>query len=209
MAFLCRALIAGIVAAGTSACTMFEPRRPVAAAFWLEGVSYDLAESGGPLTARDLVIIETTALDEIRSAFDGISMRFSRRRDARYAVTVVQHLYDLRLKRTSEVFGNARAVRGLGGRGAVNFHAVASAAAAFAPKDATRQDVIDAIGRGVGRVAIHEFTHLFLPRTPIDASDDLLSYEHGHAGRREQYYGQLRWGFARAALLREFGAPEA
>ena len=207
--FLRRVLIAGVVAAGTSACTMFEPRRPVEAAFWLDGVSYDLAESGGPLTARDLISIETTALDEIRSAFDGIAVRFSRRRDARYAVTVVQHLYDLRLKRTSEVFGNARAIRGLGGRGSVNFYAVASAAAAFAPEGASRQDVIDAIGRGVGRVAIHEFTHLLLPRTPIDASDDPLSYEYGHAGRRAQYYGQRRWGSARAALLREFGVPQS
>ena len=207
MPLICRLVIAGLAVAGTSACAMFELRRPVEAAFWLEQTSYDLAESGGPLTARDLVVIETAALGEITRAFEGIAVRFSPRRDARYVVTVVQHLYDLRLRRSSEVFGNARAMRGFGGRGAVNFYAVASAAAAYAPVNATRQDVIDAIGRGVGRVAIHEFTHLFLPRIPIDGSDDPLSYEYGHAARREQYYGELGWGFARAILLREFGSP--
>jgi hypothetical protein len=97
-------------------------------------------------------------------------------------------------------------MRGLGGRGAVNFHAVASSAVAYAPEGATREEVIGAIGRGIARVAIHEFIHLFLPQAPIDDSADPLSYEYGHAARREQYYGQLRWGFARAALLRELGA---
>ena len=201
-------LIVSVVAAGTLACATVDRPRPVEAGFWLERLTYDLIGLGGPLTPRELALVETAALDEIRRAFAGVAVRVSPRRDARYVVTVVPHLYDLRVRRTSEVFGNARAMRGFGGRGAVNFYAVASAAAAYAPQDATRQDVVGAIGRGVGRVAIHEFTHLFLPRVPIDATDDPLSYEYGHAARREQYYGELRWGFARPMLLREFG-PEA
>lgn len=200
-----RLLVACVVVVGTLACTTIARRQSVEAGFWLDTVSYDLTGAGDPLAAQDLVVIEKAALDEIRGAFAGLRIRFSRSRDARYAVIVVQHLYDLRVRRTSEVFGSARAMRGLGGRGAVNFYAVASAADAYAPENATRDDVIDAIGRGVGRVAIHEFTHLFLPRTPIHASDDPLSYEYGHAARREQYYGELRWGFARAALVREYG----
>ena len=198
-------LIVSVVAAGTLACATVDRPRPVEAGFWLERLTYDLIGLGGPLTPRELALVETAALDEIRRAFAGVAVRVSPRRDARYIVTVVPHVYDLRVRRTSEVFGNARAMRGFGGRGAVNFYAVASAAAAYAPQDATRQDVIGAIGRGVGRVAIHEFTHLFLPRAPIDASDDPLSYEYGHAARREQYYGELRWGFAKPMLLREFG----
>ena len=198
-------LIVSVVAAGTLACATVDRPRPVEAGFWLERLTYDLIGLGGPLTPRELALVETAALDEIRRAFAGVAVRVSPRRDARYIVTVVPHLYDLRVRRTSEVFGNARAMRGFGGRGAVNFYAVASAAAAYAPQDATRQDVIGAIGRGVGRVAIHEFTHLFLPRAPIDASDDPLSYEYGHAAQREQYYGELRWGFAKPMLLREFG----
>ena len=198
-------LIGSVVAAGTLACATVDRPRPVEAGFWLERLTYDLIGLGGPLTPRELALVETAALDEIRLAFAGVAVRVSPRRDARYIVTVVPHLYDLRVRRTSEVFGNARAMRGFGGRGAVNFYAVASAAAAYAPQDATRQDVIGAIGRGVGRVAIHEFTHLFLPRVPIDATDDPLSYEYGHAARREQYYGELRWGFAKPMLLRQFG----
>lgn len=205
MASIPRLMIAGVLAAGTLACGTFDRPRSVEAGFWLERLTYDLIGLGGPMTARELSLVESAALDEIRRAFTGVAVRFSPRRDARYAVTVVQHVYDLRVRRTSEVFGNARAMRGFGGRGSVNFYAVASAAAAYAPENATRQDVIRAIGRGVGRVAIHEFTHLFLPRAPIDASADPLSYEYGHAGRREQYYGELRWGFAKAMLLRELG----
>ena len=205
MAPIPRSLIAGIVAIGTVACATLDRPRSLEAGFWLDTLTYDLIGLGGPLTARELAGVEAAALDEIRRAFIGVAVRFSPRRDTRYAVAVVQHVYDLRVRRTSEVFGNARAMRGFGGRGSVNFYAVASAAAAYAPANATREDVIGAIGRGVGRVAIHEFTHLFLPRAPIDASDDPLSYEYGHAGRREQYYGELRWGFAKAMLLREFG----
>ena len=202
-----RLLLVGIIAAGTPACSTIANPRLIEAGFWLDTVSYDLVGSGGPLTAHELAVVEKAALEEITRAFAGLAIRVSHRRDARYAVTVVQNLYDQRVQHTREVFGNARSVRGFGGRGAVNFYAVASAAAAYAPEHATRQDVIDAIGRGTGRVAIHEFTHLFLPRTPIHESDDPLSYEYEHGGRREQYYGELRWGFARAVLLEEFGSP--
>jgi hypothetical protein len=203
---MARLLIACIVAAGTLGCTTLAGPRIVEAGFWLDTVSYDLAGSGGPLTAHELAVIEKAALEEIRSAFAGLAIRVSNNRRARYSITVVQHLYDLRVRWTREVFGNARGVRGFGGSGAVNFYAVASAAATYAPENATRQDVIDAIARGAGRVAIHEFTHLFLPRTPIHESDDPLSYEYEHAGRREQYYGELHWGFARAVLLEELGS---
>jgi hypothetical protein len=207
----CRQCHAGLLSVAlatiTVACsTPLYRRQPVEAAFRTERVSYDLADWGGPLTPTELAGVHDAALAEIRAAFAGMAVRFSQRHDARYAITVVQHLYDLRLRRREEVFGNARAMRGVGGRGAVNFHAVASAATAYAPEGATREDVLRAIGHGVARVAIHEITHLFLPRAPIDESADPLSYEYGHAGRREQYYGELRWGFARTALLRELGA---
>ena len=197
-------LIAAAISTTMLACAT--PVRPVEAAVRAEDVSYDLVESGGPLTPTEIAAVHAAALAEVRGAFTGISVRFSQRADARYTVTVVQRLYDLRLRRRQEVFGNARAMRGLGGRGAVNFHAVASSAVAYAPEGATREEVIDAIARGLARVAIHEFIHLFLPQAPIDDSADPLGYEYGHAGRREQYYGELRWGFARAALLRELGA---
>jgi hypothetical protein len=204
MTSLHRFLIVALAAAGTLDCRTIGASRPMDAGFWFEDVSYDLIGSGGPLTRAEIAKIDTAAREEIARAFAGIGVRFSNRRDARYVITVVQHVYDLRVRRTREVFGNARAMRGLGGRGSVNFYAVASGAAAFAPADATRQDVIAGIGRGVGRVAIHEFTHLFLPKLPIDQVEDPLSFEYGHAARREQYYGELHWSVAREALLEAF-----
>ena len=200
-----RLLIASIVAAGTLSCAIADRPRPVQAGFWFDSVSYDLIERGGPLTASEIALVQDAALDELRNAFAGIAVRFSHRRDTRYTVTVVQHLYDLRLRRTHEVYGSARSMRGFGGHAEVNFFAVASSATAYAPAGATRDDVIRAIGRGVASVAIHELIHLFLPQAPIDGSEDPLSYEYGYAGRRERYYGGLRWGFTKAALLQELG----
>lgn len=198
-----RLLIASIVAAGTLSCAIADRQRPVQAGLWFDSVSYDLVDRGGPLAASEIALVRDAALDEIRDAFAGLALQVSHRRDTRYTVTVVQHLYDLRLRRTHEVYGSARSVRGVGGRAEVNFFAVASSATAYAPAGATREDVIRAIGRGVASVAIHELIHLFLPLAPIDASKDPLSYEYGYAGRRERYYGELRWGFTKAALRQE------
>src|SRR5687768_3906980 len=164
-------LFAGLAASVTLACASPDGRRPVEAGFWMDRVSYDLVGYGGPLTGDELSTVERAALDEIRRAFAGIALQFSQRRDARYTVSVVQHLYDLRFRSTREVFGHARAAAGFGGRGAVNFFAAASSAAAYAPENASRGEVIAALGRGLGRVAIHEFIHLFLPQSPIDGID--------------------------------------
>lgn len=101
MASVQRLLIIGIVAAGTLTCTAMKPPRPVEAGFWLDNVSYDLLGSGGPLTAGEIALVQNAALDEIKRAFAGVAIRFSHNRNARYAVTVVQHLYDLRLRRRS------------------------------------------------------------------------------------------------------------
>ena len=110
-----RLLIAGVVAIGTVACATFDRPRSIEAGFWIEHLTYDLVGWGGPMTVGELALVESAALDEIRRAFAGVAVRFSPHRDARYAVTVVQHLYDLRVRRTSELFGNARAMRGFGG----------------------------------------------------------------------------------------------
>ena len=79
---------------------------------------------------------------------------------------------------------------GLGGQGAVSFSWLAGSALGYAPEDATRSDLLDAIGRGIGRSAIHEFTHLFLPKEAIHGSRDIRSYDYHSATRREQYFGE-------------------
>ena len=89
---------------------------------------------------------------------------------------------------------------GFGGSGAVNFEYVANGAMVFSPDDASRAMVIDAIGRGVGRVAIHEFLHQLLPKFAVHDSKDRESYEGNSPALIEGYFGDLHWDIARPAL---------
>jgi hypothetical protein len=89
---------------------------------------------------------------------------------------------------------------GLGGNSSVSFLFLASGAVAYAPPGASRREIIDAIGRGIGRTAAHELAHLLLPQRPIHDSTDVRSYEFDSAARREQYYGEMHWALARPWL---------
>jgi len=75
----------------------------------------------------------------------------------------------------------------------------------YAPDDADRAALVAAIGRGVGRTAVHEFTHQLLPRAPIHDSRDEQSYEFRSAARSAQYFGPMRWDLARPMLQRRLG----
>ena len=197
---------AGAALASLAACTMPEARaRSAALGFWFEPVSYASPLLGGPVTPADLAIIETIARAEIATAFQGLNIIVSDRRDARYGVQVVQDLLDQRIRtRKVSVAGASRVVRGFGGRGAVNFTYMAGAAIVYAPASASRGEIIEAIGRGIGRAAVHEFTHQLLPNTPIDGTPDRLSYEYGAASRPEQYFGTLHWDLAGPLLAARF-----
>ena len=72
----------------------------------------------------------------------------------------------------------------------------------YAPPNASRQSIIEGVGRGVGRVAVHEFMHQILGAWAAHNNGDLNSYEYGSPGRRSQYYGELHWTTARALLDR-------
>ena len=76
---------------------------------------------------------------------------------------------------------------------------------AWAPDDADRAELVAAIGRGIGRTAVHEFTHQLLPTAPIHASRDDQSYEYQSAARRAQYYGPMRWDLAWPLLQQKIG----
>jgi hypothetical protein len=92
-----------------------------------------------------------------------------------------------------------------GGNGAVNFTLLAGYAESYAPADAGRAAVVTAIGRGVGRAAVHEFAHQLLGTARIHDSDDQQSYEYGSAARPEQYYGEMHWAGAWPTLCERFG----
>jgi hypothetical protein len=171
--------------------------RPVELGFWLEPVSFSSPRIGGALSADDLQTIDAIARSEITHAFARFDVAVTSNRNARYRVTVLPELKDMRLLRRSGTYaGESRAVAGFGGSGSVNFEYVANGAMVFAPDDADRAAVIEALGRGIGRVAIHEFVHELLPKSPIHDSRDRNSYEGNSPAVIEGYFGDLHWDIA-------------
>jgi len=151
------------------------------------------------------MVLDVTATDvasngDIAYEFVMSDVTISDDRKARYKVAVLPRLRDERLVRKGTYAGESRAIAGFGGSGAVNFEYIANGAMVFAPASASRADVIDAIGRGVGRVAIHEFLHQLLPKSPIHDSKDPRSYEGSSPALLDGYFGDLRWGIAQPWL---------
>jgi hypothetical protein len=198
------ARMAWVFALAVLAVACGSPGNGVTVGFWFEPTSYTSAVIGN-ITQPDLIIIEQVARDELRSAFNETNIILSDRRDSRYRVAVTQAVQDNRVKRQMSVAGASRAMRGFGGSGSVSLSFAAGAAVAYAPAGASRNEIVDAIGRGIGRVAVHEFTHQFLPHVPIHDSRDPATFEFGAANRPEQYYGSLHWGFAGPLLRARFG----
>jgi hypothetical protein len=185
-------------------------RNTVSAGFWFEHVTFDASEAmadrlGGPVTVEELATIDVVARREISKAFANVRVQLSDARDATYRVRVVQSLRNAIAPRFPAPSGESRRVAGFGGQGAVSFQLLANAAIAYAPADADRPMMIAAIGRGVGRAAVHEFAHQLLGAFPIHDSKDAQSYEYATADRREQYYGDMHWDIAGPALLEKLG----
>jgi hypothetical protein len=200
--------VGGLVAGLALAVLLLERRaqpRNAEAGFWFDAVEFASPRLGGSLTPTDLDVVARVARLELAAAFAGLRVRVSDRPEARYRVRVVQQLLDHRVRREVAVAGESRAVPGLGGVGAVNFFLLASGAVASAPDGMERVALIEAIGRGVGRAAVHEFVHQLLPSAPIHDSQDVRSYEYGSASRREQYYGPIRWALAGPMLQKIYG----
>lgn len=170
--------------------------RPVELGFWMVPLSYQSPRIGGPITSDEYMNIDQTARAEIVNAFKDFDVTVTANRGARFKVEVVPELTDNRLIRKGTYAGESRAVAGFGGSGFVNFEYVANGATVFAPDDADRAAVLEALGRGIGRVAIHEFLHQLLPKKAIHDSKDRDSYEGNSAALIEGYYGDLHWDIA-------------
>jgi hypothetical protein len=190
-------LTAAILTSGAAGCVM---TRPVEAGFWFEKVEFRSVVLGGALTADDLGAIERVARAELVGAYAGLPIRITDRRDATFRVRVIQAVLDRRMRGTWNVAGEAFAVPGLGGHASVSFEFLANGAVAASPRSATRDEVLQAIGRGIGRTAAHELAHALLPQAPIHDSQDVRSYEYDSAARREQYFGEMHWALARPLL---------
>jgi hypothetical protein len=190
-------------------CSAEESRgRVIEAGFWFEDVSFQSSRLGEPLTASELQRVHETALAELGTAFDGLRIRFTTNRRARYHVRVVQSVRDPRLKWPNYVAGQSRGMAGFGGGGVVNFTLLANGAVVYAPDDLDRAGIVEAIGRGVGRSTAHEFAHQLLPRAALHSSRNRASYEFYAASRPEQYFGDVHWDFAQPLLRARFGRPD-
>jgi hypothetical protein len=174
-------------------------RNVVALGFWFEDVTFEIhdpARLGGPLTSDEQQRIRAVARQEIEQAFAEFRILVTERPDAFYRVRVRQFLTAGRYAAAgqSNVFGP------LGGYGAVSFITLAAQAIAHAPPTTTRADIVEAIGRGLGRSAVHEFAHQILPSGPMHNTRDRESYEYWSSDRAVQYYGEMRWSVARPKL---------
>jgi hypothetical protein len=191
--------------AGLLVCGIACSNGPVELAFWIEPVAYSSPRIGGPITAQEFAVIDSIARTEIARAFAPYNLVVTANRHARYSVRVVPALKDERLQRGGNVAGASRGIPGFGGSGAVSFEFVANGAMVFSPETASRAEVIAALGRGLGRVAIHELLHQLLPKTPIHDSRDPNSYEGNSPALVEGYFGDLHWGLAEPLLEKRVG----
>ena len=191
--------VAAIVGLMLSACDLSP--RPVELGFWMVPLSFQSPRIGDPITPKEFLVIDQTARREIAAAFQDFEVTVTANRNARFKVQVSPELKDMRMmKRPSTYAGESRAVAGFGGSGSVNFEYVANGAMVFAPEYASRATVIEALGRGLGRVAVHEFLHQLLPKQPLHDAKDSQSYEGNSPALVEGYFGDLHWDIARPWL---------
>ena len=184
-------------------------RTGVDVGFWYEDFPFAFsapvtAALGGPLTASDVDTIRRISRDELTHAFSGLKVAFTDSRHAPLTVVVqlsIQRRKGQRLPNAGETF----AMGPFGARSVIDFTEVLMAAMAHAPAGTTRQELVAGIGRGVGRVAVHELAHGILGAGAMDNQTDDHSYEYFTHNRPSQYYGELHWTRAWPVLVERTG----
>lgn len=162
------------------------------------------AALGGPLTAFEIDAIKQISRDELRRAFSGLKVAFTDNKPVRRTVVVqlsIPRRKGQRLPNAGETF----AMGPLGARSVIDFTEVLMAAIAHAPAGTTRQQLVAGIGRGIGRVAVHELAHGILGAGAMDNQTDDHSYEYFTHNRPSQYYGELHWTRAWPVLVERVG----
>jgi hypothetical protein len=177
-------------------------KRVATAGFWYDDSPFALpahaAEKlGGPLTGGELQTIKAISRAEVERAFAGFRIHISDHHAAFWRVAVVRSLVR---RGPLPNAGESMPLGFLGGSGGVSFDLVALKAIQYAPDGASRQTIIEGIGRGIGRVAAHEFGHQILGTGLAHNQDDENSYEYPSPDRAAQYYGDLHWTTARPLL---------
>jgi hypothetical protein len=180
---------------------------PSTAGFWYESRSLTLPDDlavqlGGPLSPGEFTTIEQLSRQEVERAFSSLNVDITSNRKAFWKVQVLQ---TIRPRGPLPSAGESIALGPFGGLGSVDFGLVARRAVLFAPQQATRDVIITGIGRGIGRVAVHELTHQMVGLSGAHNKHDAGSYEYPSPDRAAQYYGDLHWSTARPHLERKFG----
>lgn len=181
-------------------------RHVVDAAFWFDGVTFETsvldAARGGPLTGEERAVIQTLARDELQQAYAPWRLRIVAAPPAHYGVRVVQQLA---MGPGGMAAAASQVVGPFGGSGAIGFHTLAALAVGYAPPGTPRAALVEAIGRGLGRVAAHELAHQILPHHDFHVSRDEGSYDFAAANRTRQFFGPVHWDIARPWLAAALG----
>jgi hypothetical protein len=199
----CAGIAAVVVALGLLSCAR---DRVAEAGFWFDRVTFDLPlddveRIGGPVRPEEQLQIESIARAELATAYAGLRIRFTSQPPATFRVSVVQDIP----ARALPVAGASRRLPLGGGIGEVSFRTLGSQAVGNAPRDANRPSIIEAMGKGIGRTAAHEFAHQILDHVNLHDTKDPDSYENGISNRPSQFYGTLHWAFARPLLAKTLG----
>jgi hypothetical protein len=176
--------------------------RIATAGFWYEDAPFTLPAHAagrldGPLTSDELASIKVISRAELERAFAEWRIRITDNPRAFWRVEVMR---TLRGRGALPDAGESLSFGWIGGAGGVSFELVANEALRYAPTNATRQTIIEGIGRGIGRVAVHEFAHQILNAGAAHNAADDGSYEYPSPDRAGQYYGELHWTTARPLL---------
>ena len=209
--------IAVVIVTGASLAIGWRASRAtIDAGFWWDDGPFvlsvdDATKIGGALNAAELARVEQISRAEVERAYADLRINVTDDRGAFWRVAVVGAPLTTTRNRITSPFsaaGESRVFGPLGGSGSVAFAMLAHNAIEYAPDGASRARIIDGIGRGIGRAAVHELAHQALGLDNvrlIDNRTDEHSYEHANADRPSQYYGDLRWTTAWPVLEARFG----
>lgn len=151
--------------------------------------------------------IDELARRELAIAFAPLRVAITTNASAFWRIAVVRSL-PTRASQALPRSGESIALGPLGGAGTVACDVIVRKAVQFAPDGTTRTQLVEAIGRGVGRTAVHELVHQILGASGAHDDTDPDSYEHGSSDRASQFYGTLHWTTALPLLRTKLGARQ-
>jgi hypothetical protein len=181
---------------------------PLSVGFRFEAASLILpataAETlGGQLTASERQDIERIARQELAKAYAATRLSIGDTKEAFWHIDVRNSIRGA--GRAIPNAGHAVVLGPLGGMSELNFTVLATAAIRLAPAGASRTAIVEGIGRGIGRAAVHELAHQIVSTEAMDNATDPDSYEYSSFNRGSQYYGELHWGDAWPLVRRKIG----